>query len=65
MTVPGESRPEEEVEDTDGTDTDSMGDSGDILSTDSGILSTGPSPAHTRSYVKVRKTKDRGVFYKG
>ena len=32
---------------------------------DSGIMSPGPSPAHTRSYGKSRKTKVRGAFYKG
>ena len=69
MTVPGESIPEEESEDTDGTDTDSMGDISEsspvIMSSDSGIVSPGPSPAHTRSYGKARKTKVRGAFYKG
>ena len=54
MTVPGESIPEEESEDTDDTDTDSMGDSSEpailtpvIMSSDSGMMSPGPSPAHT------------------
>ena len=72
MTVPGESIPEEESEDTDGTDTDSMTDISEpailspvIMSSDSGILSPGPSPPHTRSYGKTRKTKDRGAPYKG
>ena len=77
MTVSGESIPEEESEDTDGTDTDLMGDisqpailspailSPVIMSSDSGIMSPGPSPAHTRSHGKARKTKDRGSFYKG
>ena len=72
MTVPGESIPEEESEDTDGTDTDSMGDSSKpailtlvIMSSDSGIMSPGPSPAHTRSHGKARKTKDIGAPYKG
>ena len=71
MTVPGESIPEEESEDADGTDTDSMGDISEpailppvIMSSDSG-MSPGPSPAHTRSYGKTRKTKDRGAPYKG
>ena len=66
MTGPGESIPEEEGSE------DSIGDisesSPSILSTDSGILSAGmpPSPGHTRSYGKSRKTKDRGPFcYKG
>ena len=35
------------------------------MSSDSGIMSPGPSPAHTRSYGKTRKTKDRGAPYKG
>ena len=41
-------------------------DSG-ILSPDSGILSPNvpPSPAHTRSYGKAKKEKDRKPFYKG
>ena len=73
MTVPGESIPEEESEDTDGTDTDSIGDISEsspailspvIMSSESGIMSPGPSPAHTRSYGKARKSKDRGAFYK-
>ena len=70
MNLPGESIPEEEgSEDTDGTDTDSIGYIGEsspsILSTYSGILSPDmpPSPAHTRSYGKARMTKDRGTFY--
>ena len=74
MTVPGESIPEEESEDTDGTDTDSAGGISEsspailspvIISSDSGIMSPGPSPAHTRSHGKARKTKFRGAFYKG
>ena len=69
MTVPGERIPEEASEDTDGTDTDSMGDisesSSVIMSSNSGILSPGPSLAHTRSYGKARRTKVRGAFYKG
>ena len=36
-----------------------------IMSSDSGIMSPGSSPAHTRSYGKARKTKFRGAFYKG
>ena len=36
-----------------------------IMSSDSGIMSPGPSPAHTRSHGKARKTKFRGAFYKG
>ena len=72
MTVPGESFPEEESEDTDDTKTDSMGDISEpailsplIISFDSGIISPGPSPAHSRSHGKARKTKFRGAFHKG
>ena len=38
-----------------------------ILSSDSGISSPGipPSPLHTRSYGKAKKTKDRESFCKG
>ena len=57
MTVPGESIPEEESEDSGGTETDSMGDSSELapvlMSSDSGIMSPGPSPAHTRSHGKA------------
>ena len=57
MTVPGENIPEEESEDTDGTDTDSMGDISEsspaILSTDSGILS--PTILSTDSGMKTRR----------
>ena len=60
MTIPGESIPEEGSEDTDGTDSDSVGDISEPA-----ILSPGPSPAHTRSHGKARKTKFRGAFYKG
>ena len=62
MTVPGESIPEEESEDTDGTYTDSVGD---IRPSDSGTMSPGPSAVHTRSHGKAIKTKDRGAPYKG
>ena len=70
MIVPGESIPEKESEDSEGTDTDSMGDISELspvmVSSDSGMMSpAGPSPAHTRAYGKAKKTKDRGVFYKG
>ena len=72
MPVPGESIPEEESEDTDGTATDSVGDISEpailspvIMSSGSGIMSPGPSPAHTRFLGKARKTKFRGAFYKG
>ena len=69
MVIPGERISEEEgSEDTDDTATASIGDIGessDILSSD--ISSTGtsdipPSPAHTRSYGKAKKTKDREPF---
>ena len=57
MTVPGESVPEEKSEDTDCTETDSMEDSSELapvlMSSDSSIMSPGPSPSH------------RGAFYKG
>ena len=65
MIIPGERILEEESEDSEDTDTALMGD---IIesSTDSGIPSPGlPWPAHTRSYGKAKKTKDRGPFYKG
>ena len=74
MTVPGESIPEEESEDTDSTDTDWMGDISEsspailspvIMSSDFGIMLPGQSLAHTRSHGKARKPKDRGAFYKG
>ena len=71
MVIPGERIEEEESRDSDDTDTASIGDinesSSDILSPDSGILSPDipPSPAHTRSYGKAKKTKDREPFYKG
>ena len=35
------------------------------MSSDSGIISPGPSPAHIRSHGKARKTKFRGAYYKG
>ena len=62
MTVRGESIAEEGSEDTDDTDTASRGDIGE--SSPSSILSL-PSPPHTRSYGKAKKTKDRIPFYKG
>ena len=58
-------------EDTDGTETASIGDSGessDILSSDissPGTSDIPPSPAHTRSYGKAKKAKDREPFHKG
>ena len=76
MTIPGERITEEESEETD--DTDSAGSYPDIASigdigrTAHCILSPDipgpsvPSPAHTRSYGKAKKTKnDREPFYKG
>ena len=69
MVIPGE-RIEEGSEDIDDTDTASIGnigESSDILS--SVISSPGTSdmssPAHTRSYRKAKKIKDREPFYKG
>ena len=70
MVIPEERIEEEEYENSDDTDSiggisESSSDS-DMLSTDSGILSPGilspdipPSPAHTRSYGKDKKTKGR------
>ena len=58
MAIPGERRAEEErSEDTDDTDTVSIGGIGES--------DIPPSPAHTRSYGKAKKTKDRESFYKG
>ena len=62
MGIPGERIVEVESEDTDDTDTASIGESSDIsspgiLPSDSGILSPGssiPSPVHTRSYGKAK-----------
>ena len=69
MAVPGESIPEEESEDTDGTETDSMEDSSELapvlVSPDSRMMSPDPWPVRTRSHGKARKTKNRGAFYKG
>ena len=62
ITVPGESIPEGASEDTDDTDTASKGHIGE--SSPSNILSLA-SPAHTRSYGKAKKTKDRVPSYKG
>ena len=62
---------EEGSADTDDTDTASIGDIGEssaILSSDissPGTSDIPPSPTHTRSYGKVKKTKDREPFYKG
>ena len=61
-------------DDSDDTDTASIGDIGKsstgMPSPDSGILSPGTpdiprSPAHTRSYGEAKKTKDIESFYKG
>ena len=67
MVIPVEMIEEEGSEDTDDTDTASIGDiaeSSDILSSDISSPGTSdtPSPAHTRSYGKARKTKDREPF---
>ena len=65
MVIPGERIVEVESEDSDDTDTASIGDiseSPDMLSPDSGILSLGdipPSPAHTRSYGKTKRRRMR------
>ena len=75
MVVPGEKLVEEEPEESEDTDTASIGDIGESLSSDSNILSPllhghtrespdFPSPAHTRSSGKAKMTKDRGPFYK-
>ena len=64
MTIPGECIPEEESEDTDGTETDSMEDWSEgppVLMS----MSPATSPVHTQSYGKARKTKDRVAFYEG
>ena len=71
MVVPGEKIVEKESDDSEDTDTASIGDIGEsspiILSSDSSIRSPDipPSPAHTRSHGKAKKTKDREPFYKG
>ena len=77
MTVPGESIAEEESEDTDDApDTASIEDtdSSDItspastrkaLDEPSSLGMPQPSPLHTRSYGKAKKTKDRVPFSKG
>ena len=68
MIVPGESIVEEESEDSE----DSV--AGESTDSSSPPIKPGlftkstiepPSPAHTRSYGKARKTKDREAFYKG
>ena len=45
-----------------------MGDSSELapalMSSDSDIMSPGPSPAHTRSHVKARKTRIEQHFIK-
>ena len=67
MIVPGESIVEEESEDSvAGESTDSSRGSPPIkpgLFTK--LTSEPPSPAHTRSYGKARKTKYREAVYKG
>ena len=70
MIVPGESIVEEESEDSE----DSVAGESTYSSRGSPPIKPGlftkstsepPSPAHTRSYGKARKTKDRDAFYKG
>ena len=73
MAIPGERIAEVESEDTDGTDSvesypdiASIGDIGESSDTSSpGTPGIPPSPVHTRSHGKIKKTKDRGPFYKG
>ena len=79
MVIPGERIAEGKSEDTDDTDNvesypdiASIGDiigrtAPGILKSDSDISSPGmpPSPVHTRSHEKAKKTKDREPFYKG
>ena len=71
MVIPGEWIAEEGSEVIDDTDTASIGDIGessDMLSSDissPGTSDIPPSPAHTCSYRKAKKTKDREPFYKG
>ena len=71
MVVLGERITEEEIEDSGDTDTASIGDidesSPSILSPDSGILSPDapdrpPSPTHTHSNGKAKKTKGREPY---
>ena len=75
MVVPGEIIVVEESEETEDTDTaDSIGDIDKSLTSNFSILSQLspthtrklplPSPAHTRSYGKAKKTKYREPFYK-
>ena len=64
MVIPGQKI----ADDTETASIGNIGESSDILSSD--ILSPGTSdilrsPAHTRSYGKAKKTKDREPFYKG
>ena len=71
MVIPGEKiATEEGCEDIDDTDTASTGDIGkssDILSSDISSPGTSdiPSPVHTSSCGKAKKTKEREPFYKG
>ena len=71
MIVPGEKIVEEESEESEDTDTASIGDLSSTISfrqSSSGPPSHDippPSPVHTRSYGKAKKTKDREPFYKG
>ena len=74
MVIPGERIAEEgESEDTDDTDSvesypdiASIGDIGESSDVSSPVTpGIPPSPLHTRSYGKAKKTKDRKPFYKG
>ena len=67
MFTPMESLPDEEEETEDSEDTDTASAEDIDESSDSGILSPDmpPSPTHTRSHGKVKKTKDREHLYKG
>ena len=72
MVIPGESIAEEESEDIDDSvesypataSIEDIGESSDMLSPDTPGPSI-PSPTHTRSYGKTKKTMDREPFYKG
>ena len=69
MVIPGERIEEEGSEETNDTDTASIGDIGESSDISSNISSPGASdissPAHSRSYGKAKMTKDREPFYKG
>ena len=69
MIVPGESIVEEESEDSEDSVAGESTDSSSPPPIKPGLFtkssSEPPSPAHTRSYGKARKKKDREAFYKG